>query len=202
MSRPPAPPLVDLSIITATHLRPKHLALCLAQVARQSLGSLTVEHLVVGDGPDPHARYLAEEAGATYLELDKSQGQWGAAAKDAGLAAARGRYVCFWDDDNHYAAHAAVTLFAAAHGFDIGVVRIQALKRQAVGRTLLPRQWDGTLRYGDIDTMNFCVRRELAMQERWADGNPRSGEDYRWLQRVKDRGATLRYLPVVIGEHL
>ncbi|MFV0442511.1 MAG: glycosyltransferase [Planctomycetaceae bacterium] len=198
----PSDAAVDLSIITATCQRPKHLAICLAQVRQQSLGNLRVEHLVVSDGPDSQARYLAEQAGAMYFELEKSRGQWGAAAKDAGLAAARGQYVCFWDDDNHYEPHAAVTLFAAVHGVDIGIVPIRALKRQGVGRINLPRQWDGTLRYGDIDTMNFCVRRELALQERWADGNPRSGEDYRWLQRLKDRGASVRYLPVVIGEHL
>lgn len=202
MTPPAAPPAIDLSIITATHNRPKHLALCLAQVRMQSLGSLRVEQIVVADGPDPQARFLAEEAGARYVELPNHLGRWGSAAKDAGLDAARGAYVCFWDDDNHYEPHAAATLYAAACGVDIGIVRIRALKRTGVGRVILPRRWDGTLRYGDIDTMNFCVRRELALLERWTDGNPRSGEDYRWVQRLKDRGAALRYVPVVIGEHL
>jgi glycosyltransferase involved in cell wall biosynthesis len=194
--------MFDLSIVTATRGRPKHLALCLAQLRQQSLGDLRVEHLVVSDGPDPQARFLAEAAGAKYLELPRPQGQWGAAAKDAGLHAAQGGYVCFWDDDNRYEPHAAATLFAAGHGMDVGVVRIRALKRRGTGRVLIPRSWDGTLRYGDIDTMNFCVRAELARRESWADGNPRSGEDYRWISRVAARGATLRYVPVVIGEHL
>jgi glycosyltransferase involved in cell wall biosynthesis len=194
--------VLDLSIITATRARAKHLALCLAQVRAQSRGNLNIEHIVAADGPDPQARFLAESAGARYLELEHSHGQWGAAAKDAGLRAARGQYVCFWDDDNHYEPHAAATLFTAACGVDIGFVRIRALRRQHVGRVLIPRTWDGNLRYGDIDTMNFCVRREMAMAESWADGNPRSGEDYRWLQRLRDRGATCRYVPVVIGEHL
>lgn len=192
----------DLTIITATHLRPKHLALCLAQVRQQSAGNLRLEHVVVADGPDPQARYLATTSGATFIELPRSLGQWGAGAKDAGLQAAAGTYVCFWDDDNYYEPHAAATLFAAASGVDIGIVAIGALRRHRPGRVLLPRRWDGMFRYGDIDTMNCCVRREVARTERWADGNPRSGEDYRWLQRLKDRGATLRYVPVTIGEHL
>lgn len=192
----------DLSIITATYQRPKHLALCLAQVRAQSVGDLQLEHIVVADGPDPQARYLAETAGAKFLARERPGGQWGAHAKDAGLAVARGAYVCFWDDDNRYEPHAAATLYTTAHGVDIGLVRIRALKRGQPGRILLPRRWDGTLRYGDIDTMNACVRREVALTERWADGNPRSGEDYRWLARLHARGATLRYVPVVIGEHL
>lgn len=193
---------IQLSVITSTRLRPKHLSLCLEQYRRQSLGNLRVEHIIVADGPDPQARFLAESAGAQFIALPQPAGQWGAVAKDAGLAAARGEYVCFWDDDNLYEPHALATLFTAACGVDIGIVRIRALKRGRPGRVLLPRRWDGTLRYGDIDTMNACVRRELAGTERRADGDPRSGEDYRWLARLQARGATLRYVPIVIGEHL
>jgi len=196
----PAPP--DLSVITATCRRPKHLALCIAQFRQQSLGNLRVEQVIVSDGPDPFARHLATDAGARHLELDPPQGQWGAGAKDAGIAAATGRYVCFWDDDNRYEPHALAVLYAAAVGHDIGVVRIHALRRTRPGRVTLPRQWDGTFRLGDIDTMNFCVRRELALSARWADGDLRSGEDFRWIRRLQEAGATLRYVPIVIGEHL
>ena len=107
---------IDLSVITATHRRPKHLAMCLEQFRLQSSGNLRVEQIVVSDGPDRQARYLATAAGARYIELDRTYGQWGAAAKDAGLTAARGNYVCLWDDDNRYAPHAAATLYAAACG--------------------------------------------------------------------------------------
>lgn len=190
----------DLSVITATRQRPKHLALCLDQFRRQSLGNLRVEQIVVSDGPDPQARYLAGDA--RYFELDPARGQWGAAAKDAGLAAAGGEYVCFWDDDNLYEPHALAALLAAAYGVDIGIVQCRLRKREQPGRITLPRRWDGVFRYGDIDTMNFCVRRELAVTERWADHNPRSGEDHRWIQRLHQRGATVRFVPIVIGEHL
>lgn len=198
----PAPQVLDLSVITATCQRPKHLALCLAQFRQQSVGSLRVEHLVVSDGPDPYARLLTEAAGAACLELDQPHGQWGAAAKDAGLQHARGRYVCFWDDDNLYEPHALATLFTAASGVDIGIVQCRHLQRKQARRIVLPRRWDGAPRYGDIDTMNVCVRRELALTEPWADGNRRSGEDYRWIQRLHDRGAAIRFVPIVIGEHL
>ena len=126
---------IDLSIITATHQRPKHLALCLAQVRQQSLGSLRVEHVVVCDGPDPQTRFQATHANARCIELPQALGRWGAGAKDAGLAAAVGTYVCFWDDDNHYEPHAATTLFAAAVGYDIGVVPISG----AEARSARPR---------------------------------------------------------------
>lgn len=196
------PATLDLTIITATYRRPKHLALCLAQFRRQSVGNLRVEHLIVSDGPDPFARSLAEGAGAVCMEIEQHRGQWGAAAKDAGIEHARGEYVCFWDDDNHYEPHAAAVLYAAAVGVDVGVVQCRHHPRQQPGCVILPRQWDGTPRYGDIDTMNVCVRRELALTEPWEDGNPRSGSDYRWIQRLRDRGATMRFVPIVIGDHL
>jgi glycosyltransferase involved in cell wall biosynthesis len=193
---------IDLSVITATYRRPKHLEACLAQFQRQSLGGLRVEQIVVSDGPDEYARGQVESLGLRFDAVPHSGQQWGAAAKDRGIELAQGDYVCFWDDDNLYEPHALVTLFAAAQGFDIGVVQCRYLERRHPGRRVLPARWDGRFQYGDIDTMNFCVRREVALTERWADGNRRSGEDYRWIQRLVERGATVRYVPIVIGEHV
>ncbi|MEZ5949950.1 MAG: glycosyltransferase family A protein [Planctomycetaceae bacterium] len=41
------------------------------------------------------------------VPLPDSQGQFGAALRDAGLREATGRYVVFWDDDNWFYPHAA-----------------------------------------------------------------------------------------------
>ncbi len=194
--------MVDLSVITATYKRPKHLAMCLAQFRQQSVGNLRVEQIVVSDGPDPQARFLAQNAKARYVELDRRHGLWGAAAKDAGIAAALGEYVCFWDDDNLYESHALSTLFAAAVGVDIGVVQVRCHKKRGRGQVVLPRAWTGVFRCGDIDTMNVCVRRQCAALEPWADGSGDRANDFRWLHRLSRRGINSRYVPIEIGEHL
>ncbi|MEZ6066059.1 MAG: glycosyltransferase family A protein [Planctomycetaceae bacterium] len=120
----------DISVITATRQRPKHLEACLHHFRQQSLGGLRAEHIVVSDGPDDYARRQVQSYGARYDQLPESAGQWGAAAKDRGIELARGRYVCFWDDDNWYEPHALATLYTTAFGFDIGVVQCRYLRRK------------------------------------------------------------------------
>lgn len=193
---------MDLSVITATADRPELLAHCLLQYQQQSRGGLQCEHIVVSDGVDPHARSLAGQSGARYFELDLPQGQWGAAARDRGIAAASGTYVCFWDDDNIYHAHALVALFAAAQHVDIGVVRTEHRFRKQTGSVTIPRRWNGKFQRGDIDTMCVCVKRELARKELWELQNPTISNDYEWLQKLSLHGPEIRYLPIVIGKHL
>ena len=193
---------IELSVVTATWRRPKLLAMCLQQFRAQSTGELRTEHVIVSDGPDPMARAQASAEHAQYVERTNNGGRWGAFAKDDGIAAARGRYVCFWDDDNLYEPHALTALLAAAWGVDIGIVQCRHLLRTPGESTVLPRSWAGEFRLGDIDSMCVCVRREVALTERWADSSRRRGEDYRWLARLKQRGVSIRFAPIVIGTHL
>ncbi len=192
----------DLSVITATWRRANLLGLCLEQFAQQSLGSLRVEHIVVSDGPDRKARALAAQHGARYLERAAPGGQWGAFAKDTGIAAARGEYVCFWDDDNCYHPHALATLFSAAYGYDVGVARTVHWDDTEPVKKLIPRRWTGTFELGNVDTMCVCVRTDLARTEAWGQPAGRKGTDYHWLKRLEQRGARVRFVPVVIGVHL
>lgn len=194
--------MIDLSVITATADRTEHLRRCLAQFGYQHLGSIRCEHIVISDGPDEQARSLCESNGTIYLQLPERRGVWGAFARDLGIQAASGRYVCFWDDDNIYHPHAVATLLETAEGVDIGVVRIRYLFRRSIGSALIPRSWNGRFRLGDVDTMCVCVRRHVALRSKWADGDTRRGEDFRWLHRLQQSGASIRYAPEVIGMHL
>ncbi|WP_437225743.1 glycosyltransferase family 2 protein [Planctomicrobium sp. SH661] len=193
---------MQLSIITATCQRPALLAHCLDQFRTQSTGCLKCEQIVVSDGPDPVARSLAKRWGARYFELPAQRGHAGAFAKDLGIAEARGEYVGFWDDDNLYESHAVSSMFAAARGVDIGVVRAEHRLHKRTGFVTLPRSWNGTFRPGDIDTMCVCVTRELAYQEKWGDEDSSPGTDHRWLRKLEAHHPRIRYVPVVIGIHL
>lgn len=190
---------IALSVITATWQRPKHLALCLWQYAQQSTGGLACEQLVVSDGPDQIARGLAQQYGARYVEREEPGGQAGAFAKDAGIEAARGNYVCFWDDDNQYERHALAALYGAAYGADIGVV--QTKHRDAGGFRVIPSEWTGNFQLNQIDTMCVCVCRRLAERVRWSDGTV-PGTDHQWLTQLAEQAEQIRFVPVIIGRHL
>jgi glycosyltransferase involved in cell wall biosynthesis len=192
--------MVNLSVITATWQRPMRLARTIAAVGAQECSPLRIEHLVVSDGADPAARAIAAEAGVAYAECVHG-GCWGAAAKDHGIALARGSYVCFFDDDNYYGQHAVAALWRAANGVDIGIVQCRHHDRQKKIVRLIPAAWAGKFVFGEVDTMCICVRRALACQARWADHHAR-GTDYRWLTRLVALGATVNFVPTVIGDHL
>jgi len=194
----------DLTVITATCQRPAQLANCLAQFRQQSVGNLRCEHLVVSDGIDPQARWLAREAGARCIERLEPGGQWGSLARDVGIREAAGRYVCFWDDDNLYEPHALACLFAAAVDVDVGVVQTRYRCRTRAGQITIPRQWNGTFQQGDVDTMCVCVRQELALREAWEQHPPptRPTTDWNWLHRLEQLQPRVRFVPIVIGWHL
>lgn len=188
--------------MTATFRRPALLAHCLRQFAQQSLGGVVCEQIVVSDGPDPIAQHQARQARARFLELPAPRGHAGAFAKDAGIVAAAGEYVCFWDDDNHYEPHALATMYATISGVDVGVVRARHRLRKRPGSVLIPRRWSGEFVPGDVDTMCVIVRTSLARQELWGDDNPHCGTDHRWLTRLRQHQPRIRFVPVCIGEHL
>ncbi|WP_437185581.1 glycosyltransferase family 2 protein [Planctomicrobium sp. SH668] len=193
---------MHLSVITATHQRPSQLARTLEQFRTQCHSNLRCEHIVVSDGPDAVAAQVSKQWGASFVQLDSHRGDAGAYAKDAGIHAARGKYVCFWDDDNLYHPHAISALVATAWDHDIGVVQTQHRFRKAHGMVTLPRRWDGQFHAGDIDTMCICVKRELALTAKWGNGQPPPGTDYRWLQALSVKKPSIRFVPIVIGYHL
>lgn len=193
---------MDLTVVTATCQRPQFLAHCLRQFQMQSLGGLKCEHIVVSDGPDERAKFLADRSGARYSALPKPVGQWGAGAKDLGIQSATGKYICFWDDDNIYDSHALTTLYAAVQNADIGVVRTQHHLRKTTGVVTIPRKWDGIFQVGDIDTMCLCVRKELAKRETWQSQDAQITNDYDWLMKLQRHQPKINYLPIIIGEHV
>lgn len=193
---------MDMSVITATRDRPQQLACCVRQFLSQSVSNLKCEHIVVSDGPDPRAAAIALAAGARYYERDEAGGAFGAFAKDIGLQHASGEYVCFWDDDNWHEPHALSTLYAIAHGFDIGVAQIRHLNRRTGGYRILPEPWSGAFELGNIDTLCICIRREVALNASWGDSTTPRHTDYHWLERLARQPRNIRFVPIVIGSHL
>lgn len=185
---------MDVSIITATHLRHKWLKLCCEQIAAQSICGVKWEHIIVADGPDEQSGKIADRYHARFHALKKHCGRKGAAAKDFGLRIAKGRYVVFFDDDNFYNQHALATLFASVQGVDIGVCQTRHRGRIIPPDTSLP------LKLTQVDSMCLCVNTVLGRKSCWRKS--RSNTDWGWLQGLQTFNPKIRITPVVIGEHL
>jgi glycosyltransferase involved in cell wall biosynthesis len=187
--------MIDLSVIMVSN-RPKWLANCMAQYEAQKFGKPT-ECIVVGEHHDYDAfrNVFARWRPDKYINKEP-QGYAGAFGKDEGIKHATGEYVCFWDDDNIYYPWALDGLYSAAWGFDIGIVKCGLMVN---GYQLIPEEEEIT--YGKIDTMCFCVRRELALTARWADHRG-AGTDYAWIKKLLRKEPSVNFLNTKIGEHL
>lgn len=192
-------PLAGLSIITATYKRPALLANCLAAVQRQVCGTLEIEHIVAVDGTDdPASVELAHRYGAECVVMEHA-GEFGAAAKDLGLSLAKHEYVAFWDDDNIYHDHAALTAWVAVQGFDAALCCVRHLRPQDSFCQILPKSMDPIS--GDFDTACFCVKTEVARKTQWYDQKGR-GTDWRWWFRLRQLDITCRMIPIIIADKL
>ena len=192
----------DLTVITPTHDRHKEIQSVLDQVRCQVRAGLLIEHIVVADGHDPVVESMCKRGKARYAFCEH-EGHWGCAPRDHGVSLAQGRYVCFFDDDNMHHPHALLTLFAAAYGFDIGVAQCIIIRPSGKQVPIPPVVfWNGHFESGNIDTMCFCVRTELARQFKWVDNDGRRNHDYQWIKKVRDVTSRVNFVPIIIGRHL
>jgi glycosyltransferase involved in cell wall biosynthesis len=185
----------QLSVIVASS-RPQWLANCLYQYQSQSLGGLRVELIVVVEGEERDFAPVLHLHKPDQVIYKRVQGFWGVFAKDTGLKAARGDYVCFWDDDNIYYPHSLATLYAAALGSDIGIVRTGFM---GTWFKEIPRKH--TIEFGNIDTMCLCISRKLAVKVKWSDHLDK-GTDFAYVQKLMEFGPMVRWVDISIGEKL
>lgn len=90
----------EFSVVIPTHARPDRLRACVAGIAALDLDGASVEVIVVNDGGaalDPES--LADVHPGLSLRVINQPQQGPAAARNAGAAVARGRYLAFIDDD-------------------------------------------------------------------------------------------------------
>ncbi len=184
--------MVDLSIIIPTS-RPNTLAHVLAAIRNQSADGINFEVILIQE-----AHNFGQFATLRYepnfrIHRQQPHADNGATARDTGVIAAKGKYLAFWDDDNLYYPHAVASLISTASGHDIGIVRA---RHQGL---IIPS--GPQIKPGDIDSMCFCVKKDLAVLIKWADGQGRYN-DFRWITRLMSISERVNRSPVIIGEHL
>lgn len=87
-----------ISIITPTYNRANLLAEAIASVLHQSYGNW--ELIVVDDGSTDNTREVVLEPEDDRIQYLHQENQQAAAARNRGVSAARGEYLCFLDDDD------------------------------------------------------------------------------------------------------
>lgn len=186
-----------IAIITATNNH-KNLKRFLYNIGNQSFNGLNAEIIVIQEH-DEASQQSFDIGNLTFpiknlkIANQPIHNDYGATAKDRGIALASAQYLVFWDDDNIYYPHALVSQYLNATGFDIGISKV-------VHQNLtipINRSIDA----GYIDTMCLCVKRTLAQKERWSSVDGRY-TDFRWVDKLSKHHPMINYSEVIIGQHL
>ncbi|RMH11296.1 MAG: glycosyltransferase family 2 protein [Gammaproteobacteria bacterium] len=152
---------MDVSVITPTVPSRRDLLLnrCIPSVKAQTI---PVEHIIVCDGP-------LEESIEGVLELSRNWrafldlGAKGAFARHIGCAIAKGRWICYLDDDNEYLPHHVETLLNAVERAGTKAGWSKGINVEAncyIGDTSTPR-------LGNIDTSSIIHSPELFKYRNW-----------------------------------
>lgn len=197
-----------LSVITPTLDRPKLLTHCLRQFRQQVYQGIEVEHIIVADGPgNAMANWITSITAykSRYIEAPEFTGSYGGRARDIGIEVSLGDYICFFDDDNLFEPHALASLYATAHGFDVGICQVKIIDFDNCGEALIPeahRNFEP--RIGFIDGMCLCVRREVAIRFPWylPQEHNIQHDDFNWVKRMWEAGVSFNFVPIIIGAHL
>jgi glycosyltransferase involved in cell wall biosynthesis len=190
----PGAPLV--SIVTAVRNRPNQVLEAIASVKAQTLGSW--ELIVVDDGstdttPDGVEAVARLDPRITVLRRD---GQGVSAARNAGTAAARGRYLAWLDSDNTWLPDFLETMVKALSGRGL-----------RAGYAACAMLWQDTIEYrefaagpehlavGNVVDLNvLVVERSLVTEAGGFDPVLRRAVDYDLIFRLMKR-TTVGYIP-------
>jgi glycosyltransferase involved in cell wall biosynthesis len=203
--------MTDVSIIVPTRDRPDALARCLAALsAQRDLDALEI--IVVDDGSAEVERLAKVVQRFTAARLLRTTGVGPAAARNVGVAASTGQFVCFTDDDcepaSDWAARLVESLVTGADATggqtvnglpdDVFVEASELIVRELQDSTLRRLGGHGVF----IPTNNLASRREVLHQHPFDEGYSRpAGEDRAWCASVAGVGLQLRLEPRAVVVH-
>jgi GT2 family glycosyltransferase len=202
MSAPPEAPVA--SVVVPTHDRPHRLRSCLAALAAQS--STPLEIVVVDDASVDRRALATTVAGVPGARIVAGDGRGPAAARNRGAAAARGRVLCFTDDDCRPDRDWVAALVAAVEAGSpvvAGSTRAGppgdrcATATQTITNHLMAASLDpatGYVRFAP--TCNVACAAGVARDVPFDEAFPlAAGEDREWCARLAERGVRIRLVP-------
>lgn len=195
----------EVTAVITTHARPEHVYEALASVRAETHRDL--ECVIVDDGGtfEPPASDSARE-----LRVVRGQHLGVAAARNMGLAAARGEFVIFLDDDDVALPHRIATLLAAARssgaelcfGMTRRAIAGTAHKLPAVPTTALSIAGVGLC---DVLTCaphvnSVLVRTSSLRSVGGFDAAASHFDDWSSWLRLADAGAGIQWVPSIVAE--
>lgn len=102
---------IKVSVIIPVYNAEKYLEKCLKSVTDQTLSD--IEIICVDDGStDSSLKILERFAGADpRISIKRQQNLYAGAARNNGMASAKGKYLVFWDSDDYFEKNALETLY-------------------------------------------------------------------------------------------
>jgi glycosyltransferase involved in cell wall biosynthesis len=189
-----------ISCVVATHDGERYLAAALDSVLAQEHRPLEV--IVVDDGSSDASAEIAESYGEPVRVIRQANAGQGR-ARNAGIQAARGDYICFLDDDDLYrpgklAAQLAVLekhpevelCLCQAENFWEPGFEAERARYLAYGKPLIATSHVGTV----------LARRGLFDRVGLMDASLDRADDIDWFLRVADLGVAVHVLPDVFYE--
>jgi GT2 family glycosyltransferase len=186
---------VQASVVVPTRDRPRRLRACLDALAAQD-APFEYEVVVVDDSPQPM------EAADGAASVVPTRGAGPAAARNAGVDAAAGSFVCLIDDDcvappswlRLMVARAAADERAVVAGPTVngetGSALAEASQQIVTWLSEATRAGDGEPPFAP--TSNICCRREILQAIRFDPAFPRAAaEDRDWCARLAEAGHPL-----------
>jgi glycosyltransferase involved in cell wall biosynthesis len=203
--------MVDVSVVVPVYNQRERLPLALASAFEQSSGGLKVEVIAVNDcSPDDSASVLADtQSSDARLKIISFQENKGAGpARNAGLDAAKGRYVTFLDPDDVYPAGALQKLIEAADSSGLALTRGNILEFDAKG-TDHPRDSNATMtgafKFADTPMLwapwmhqQFLFKRDFLQQHAIRYPALRRGQDTVMLARALARCDAVHLVETVV----
>jgi glycosyltransferase involved in cell wall biosynthesis len=188
--------VTEVSVVIPTRDRPELLALTLRSVLWQE--RVDAEVLVVDDGAGPGTAALVGSFADARVQLLRNNGPAGVSgARNSGVAAARGEWIAFLDDDDLWAPAKLVTQLTVAAQAGAGWVYAgdvtvdEDLRVRAGAPPAVPQQVAAALRrYNAVPAgaSNVVVRRDVLDRVGRFDQELRTSEDWDLWLRLASTG--------------
>lgn len=209
--------MVQASVIIPTYNRLGQLKQCLAGLEKQTLALDSFDVIVVSDGStDGTDAYLSKLATPLKLRFLVQPNRGPAAARNLGIAEARGEIIVFIDDDivpiselleEHLAVHQqrgsrvvvlGPMMTPPKHELPPWVAWEQAMLEKQYA-DMLAGKWAPTAR--QFYTGNTSLRREHLVDAGGFDASFRRAEDVELAYRLAERGIEFFFHPGAVGYH-
>ena len=198
-----------ISVIVPVWNDEKRIGQCIEALKNQSLRSDLFEIIIVDNGSTDSTSSVVARHPDVVLLHEKRPGSY--AARNAGLARARGEYAAFTDSDctpqSDWLEHG---LSAVQGRADVGVVAGRVVFCEPTGRydraclnyeRYLSMRQEENARNGLAITANWFSRRSLLLDNGGFDATLRSGGDHELSRRISKAGLRTVYLPTAVVVH-